>query len=46
MTGIAIAGLDAEGFTNSNFELGENAAMLIGSIAILQQRLIENMKTE
>ncbi len=41
LTGIAIAAVDAQGFTHCAFEGGENIATLIGSVARLQKRLLD-----
>ena len=40
LTGVAVAGVDLEGFTHTAFEGGENIALLIGAIERLKYRLL------
>lgn len=42
LTGIAIAGVDAQGFTHTAFESGENIATLIGAVVRIQKRLLDH----
>ena len=44
LTGIAIAGVDAQGFTHTAFESGENIATLIGAVARIQKRLLDHQE--
>ncbi len=41
-TGIAIAAVDAQGYTHTAFEGGENIATLIGSVERLKYRLLQH----
>ena len=40
LTGIAIAAVDAKGYTHTAFEGGENIALLIGSVERVKYRLL------
>lgn len=44
LTGIAIAAVDAQGFTHIAFESGENIATLLGAMARLQKRLLDHQE--
>lgn len=42
LTGVAVAGVDAEGFSYSAYEGGENIATLIGAVERLKYRLLQS----
>lgn len=42
LTGVAVAGVDVEGFTHTAFEGGENIATLIGATERLKFRLLNH----
>jgi hypothetical protein len=43
LTGIAIAGVDAEGGVHSAYEAGENLATLIGGADYIKYRLLKHL---
>lgn len=42
LTGVAVAGVDAEGFSYSAYEGGENIATLIGAVERVKFRLLQH----